>query len=242
MTVKTMRKVVKINEELCNGCGVCITSCAEGALKIIDGKAKLVSEKYCDGLGNCLKCPQDAITIEEREAEGFDEVATQAHLEPKVEAAPHGCPGSAVRQFQNPALRAVPVTEKPAAVTANASRLTHWPVQMALVQPGAPFLKGADLVLAAHCVPFADANFHQEFLGENKALLIACPKLDDFEAHQQKLNRIFKESGIKSITVVHMEVPCCSGLVHMVKQAMLETGNIIPFNDVTISVRGEKKG
>jgi NAD-dependent dihydropyrimidine dehydrogenase PreA subunit len=242
VTVKTKRKVVKINEALCNGCGVCITSCAEGALKIIGGKAKLVSEKYCDGLGNCLKCPQDAITIEEREAEEFDEAATQTHLEQKVEAAPHGCPGSAVRQFQNPALKAVPVTENPAAAAANVSRLTHWPVQMALVQPGAPFLKGADLVLAAHCVAFADPNFHQEFLGENKALLVACPKLDDFEAHQQKLNRIFKESGIKSITVVHMEVPCCSGLVHMVKQAMLETGNIIPFNDVTITVRGERKG
>jgi Pyruvate/2-oxoacid:ferredoxin oxidoreductase delta subunit len=242
MTVKTMRKVVKINEELCNGCGVCITSCAEGALKIINGKAKLVSEKYCDGLGNCLKCPQDAITIEEREAEGFDEEATKQHLEAKasVQQEPHGCPGSAVRQFQNPALKAVPAVEQPAAA-ANVSRLTHWPVQMALVQPGAPFLKGADLVLAAHCVPFADPNFHQEFLGENKALLVACPKLDDFAAHQQKLNRIFKESGIKSITVVHMEVPCCSGLVHMVKQAMLETGNIIPFNDVTITIHGEKK-
>jgi NAD-dependent dihydropyrimidine dehydrogenase PreA subunit len=241
MTVKTMRKVVKINEALCNGCGVCITSCAEGALKIIDGKARLISEKYCDGLGNCLKCPQNAISIEEREAENFDEAATQKHLEIKVPAEPHGCPGSAVRQFQNPALKAQPAAEKPAAA-AGVSRLTHWPVQMALVQPGASFLKGADLVLAAQCVPFADPNFHQEFLGENKALLTACPKLDDFEAHQEKLNRIFKESGIKSITVVHMEVPCCSGLVHMVKQAMLQSGNIIPFNDVTITIRGEKKG
>ena len=241
MTTKTTRQVVNINEDLCNGCGVCITSCAEGALKIIDGKAKLISEKYCDGLGNCLSCPQGAITIEEREAENFDEEATNKHLEEHVNEpgpARHTCPGSAVRQFEKPLVKTAPVAEEPMAVSA--SRLTHWPVQLALVPPPAPFLKGADLVLAAHCVAFADPNFQQEFLGENKALLVACPKLDDFDAHQQKLNRIFKESGIKSVTVVHMEVPCCSGIVHMVKQAMLASGNIIPFKDVTISVRGER--
>ncbi len=238
-----MRKLVNINEDLCNGCGACIISCAEGALKIIDGKAKLVSEKYCDGLGNCLSCPQGAITIDEREAEEFDEEATKEHLEEHInELRPvetqHGCPGSAVRQFEKPAGKKLVEVKTPEA--ASASLLTHWPVQLALVPPAAPFLKGADLVLTADCVPFADANFHREFLGENKALLVACPKLDDFEAHQQKLSRIFKESGIKSVTVVHMEVPCCSGLVHMVKRAMLETGNIIPFKDVTISVRGER--
>jgi Pyruvate/2-oxoacid:ferredoxin oxidoreductase delta subunit len=241
MTAKTMRKVVKINEDLCNGCGACITSCAEGALKIIDGKAKLISDKYCDGLGNCLKCPQDAITIEEREAEEFNEEAVKEHLEEPVEDAPHSsCPGAALRQFARTASKPVPLTA--AAEEVSESRLTHWPVQLTLVPPTAPFLKGADVVLAAHCVPFADANFHREFLGENKALLIACPKLDDFQAHQDKLNQILKQSGLKSLTVVHMEVPCCSGIVHMAKQAMLASGNIVPFRDVTVSIKGELIG
>jgi NAD-dependent dihydropyrimidine dehydrogenase PreA subunit len=241
MKTKTLRKVVKINEDLCNGCGVCITSCAEGALKIIDGKAKLISEKYCDGLGNCLKCPQDAITIEEREAEGFDEEAVKEHLEaPAPEAHPAGCPGSALRQFTRTAQKPAIAQSAPAPAAESESLLTHWPVQLTLVPPTAPFLKGADVVLAAHCVPFADANFHREFLGENKALLIACPKLDDFQAHQDKLNQVLKQSGLKSLTVVHMEVPCCSGIVQMAKQAMLASGNIVPFRDVTISIRGER--
>lgn len=238
MTTKTVRKVVKINEDLCNGCGACITACAEGALKIIDGKAKLISEKYCDGLGNCLNCPQDAITIEEREAEDFNEAAVAEHLtNKKPESQPqHSCPSSVVKQFKN-APTPAPVVET-TRVNAH-SGLTHWPVQLTLVPPTAPFLKDADLVLTADCVPFANANFHQDFLGDNKALLVACPKLDNFQAHQEKLNQILKQSGIKSITVVHMEVPCCSGLVHMAKQAMLTTGNIIPFRDVTVSIRGE---
>jgi NAD-dependent dihydropyrimidine dehydrogenase PreA subunit len=240
MTVKTVRKVVKINEDLCNGCGVCITSCAEGALKIIDGKAKLISEKYCDGLGNCLKCPQDAITIEERQAEDFDEAAVKEHLETPVPEAHHaGCPGSALRQFASTATKTTPAPAEQEQSPVSESRLTHWPVQLTLVPPTAPFLKGADVVLAAHCVPFADADFHRQFLGENKALLIACPKLDDFQAHQEKLNQVLKQSGLKSLTVVHMEVPCCSGLVQMAKRAMLASGNIVPFRDVTVSVRGE---
>ena len=241
MTVKTLRKVVKINEGLCNGCGVCITSCAEGALKIIDGKARLISEKYCDGLGNCLNCPQGAITVEEREAEEFSEEAVKVHLEtPEPEACHSGCPGSALRQIERPLSKPAPAAVVPESGTVVESLLTHWPVQLTLVPPTAPFLKGADVVLAAHCVPFADANFHREFLGENKALLIACPKLDDFAAHQNKLNQVLKQSGLKSLTVVHMEVPCCSGIVHMAKQAMLASGNIVPFRDVTISIRGER--
>jgi NAD-dependent dihydropyrimidine dehydrogenase PreA subunit len=239
MTVKTLRKVVKIDEDLCNGCGVCITSCAEGALKIIDGKAKLISEKYCDGLGNCLSCPQGAITIEEREADQFDEEAVQEHLEEHIENVPsHGCPGSALRQFEKHTVKAAPVAEKP--IAASESRLSHWPVQLTLVPPTAPFLKGSDVILAADCVAFAQPDFQQQFLVENTALLVACPKLDNFPAHQEKLNQILKQSGIKSLTVVHMEVPCCTGLVHMAKQAMLATGNIVPFKDVTVSIRGER--
>ncbi len=241
MTVKTTRKIVKIDEDICNGCGVCITSCAEGALKIIDGKAKLISEKYCDGLGNCLNCPQGAITIEEREAEDFNEAAVEEHLhsEKAKEEQPRGCPSATVKQFEKQSAGAAPVTESPGVT--EKSRLGHWPVQLTLVPPTAPFLKGADLVLAADCVPFAYAGFHQDFLKSNAALLVACPKLDDFQAHQEKLNAVLKQSGIKTLTVLHMEVPCCSGLVHMAKQAMLASGNIVPFRDITISIRGERK-
>jgi NAD-dependent dihydropyrimidine dehydrogenase PreA subunit len=239
MAVKTKRKIVKIDEEKCNGCGACIISCLEGALKIIDGKARLVSEKYCDGLGNCLDCPQGAITIEEREAEEFNEAAVEEHLHERkaAEETAGGCPSANVARFtrEMPA----PLPEKPG--PAGESRLGHWPVQLALVPPSAPFLKGADVVLAAHCVPFAYAGFHRDFLGENTALLVACPKLDDFQAHQNKLNEILKQSGLKSLTVIHMEVPCCSGLVHMAKQAVLASGNVVPFRDITISIRGERK-
>jgi ferredoxin len=240
MTARTLRKVVKIDEEICNGCGACIISCAEGALKIIDGKAKLISEKYSDGLGDCLNCPQGAITIEEREAEDFDEAAVEEHLESQEieEKQPRSCPSAAVKQFEKQVKPAAVVTEtRPA----EESRLRHWPVQLTLVPPTAPFLKGTDLVLAADCVPFAYAGFHRDFLNENAALLIACPKLDDFQAHQQKLNAILKQSGIKSLTVLHMEVPCCFGLVQMARQAILTSGNVVPFSDITISVRGERK-
>ena len=238
---KTLRKVVKIDEEKCNGCGVCVISCAEGALQIIDGKAKLISETYCDGLGACLgKCPQDAITVEEREAEDFDEASVEQHLQAKelADERPFSCPSAAVKRFEKKTK-----TEAPSfVVTASGaeSRLTHWPVQLALVPPSAPFLKGADLVLSADCVPFAYAGFHQDFLGGNTALLVACPKLDDFPSHQKKLTEILKQSEIKSLTVLHMEVPCCSGLVHMAKQAILASSNVVPFRDITISVQGER--
>jgi NAD-dependent dihydropyrimidine dehydrogenase PreA subunit len=239
MTLKTLRKIVTIDEEKCNGCGACIISCAEGALKIIDGKAKLVSEKYCDGLGNCLNCPQGAIKIENREAEEFDEMAVEEHLQAQKveEKIPCGCPSANIARFT----REMDTSEALKPQAAVESRLSHWPVQLALVPPVAPFLKGADLVLSAHCVPFAYAGFHQDFFGDNTALLTACPKLDDFQAHQEKLNSILKQSGIKSLTVLHMEVPCCSGLVHMAKQAILASGNVVPFRDMTISIRGERK-
>lgn len=242
MVTKTTRKIVNIDEDKCTGCGVCIISCAEGALEIVDGKAKLISDKYCDGLGNCLDCPEGAISIEEREAEDFDEAAVEEHIKDQAgeDTLACGCPSATVTSFDMPAEQvatatpAVPVTQESVP-----SRLGHWPVQLTLVPPNAPFLKNADLVLAADCVPFAHAGFHQDFLGDNKALLVACPKLDDFQAHQAKLNEVLKESGIKSLTVVHMEVPCCSGLVHMAKQAILASGNVIPFADVTIGVQGE---
>ena len=242
MVTKTTRKMVKIDEDKCTGCGVCIISCAEGALEIIDGKAKLISEKYCDGLGNCLDCPEGAISIEEREAEDFDEAAVEEHLKVKEgeDTLACGCPSATVTSFDKSAEKTETATAAALKETVPSS-LAHWPVQLTLVPPTAPFLKDADLVLAADCVPFAYAGFHQDFLGENNALLVACPKLDDFQAHQEKLNEVLKRSGIKSLTVVHMEVPCCSGLVHMAKQAILASGNVIPFADVTISVQGEIK-
>ena len=242
MVDRTLRKIVKIDEDKCNGCGDCIISCAEGALQIVDGKAKLISETYCDGLGACLgKCPQDAITVEERAAEDFDKAAVEKHLqaEKPADVRPGSCPGASVKQFEKKT-----GAEPPSFVVTAAgaeSRLTHWPVQLTLVPPSAPFLKGADLVLSADCVPFAYAGFHQDFLGGNNALLVACPKLDDFQAHQKKLTEILKQSGIKSLTVLHMEVPCCSGLVHMAKQAILASGNVVPFRDITISVVGDRK-
>jgi len=210
----------------------------EGALQIIDGKARLISETYCDGLGACLgECPQGAITIEEREAEEFDEEATKQHTavrEVVSEPLPCGCPGSTVQQFEAPAVTEV------AAVPSAASMLSQWPVQLTLVPPGAPFLQGADVLLTADCVPFAYGGFHQDFI-TGRTLLVACPKLDDFEAHQQKLTQILRQSGIRSLTVVHMEVPCCSGLVHMAQEAIRASGQDIPLREVTIGVRGDLK-
>jgi ferredoxin len=239
MVTKTIRKIVKINEEKCDGCGACVIACAEGALKIVNGKAKLVSEKYCDGLGACLDCPQGAITIEEREAQEYDEMAAAENLTYKKPDYEHvqSCSSTNVTQFEGPAKTETAPVSHPI----TPSRLRHWPVQLTLVPPAAPFLKNADVVLAADCVAFTCPDFQRDFLGENTALLVACPKLDNFQAHQSKLNEILKKAGIKSLTVLHMEVPCCSGLVHMAKQAILASGNVVPFRDITISIWGEQK-
>jgi len=237
-TTKTTRKIIRIDEEKCNGCGACVPACVEGALQIIDGKAKLVSETYCDGLGACLgECPQGAITIEERVAEEFDEEATKLHLEKEnhtVEKLPCGCPSATVTQFERQETTGV----APIEATSQQSMLGHWPVQLTLVPPTAPFLQGADVVLTADCVPFAYAGFHQDFIKDH-AVLVACPKLDDFHAHLKKLTDILSQSSVKSLTVVHMEVPCCSGLVYMARQAMQLSGKDIPFKEVTISIKGD---
>jgi Pyruvate/2-oxoacid:ferredoxin oxidoreductase delta subunit len=238
MATKIMRKIVKIDEEKCDGCGTCVPACAEGAIQIIDGKAKLVSETYCDGLGACLgECPQDAITIEEREADVFDEEAAMKHMKhepPLMEELPCGCPSSTVTQFE----RQDATTTAPADRICQQSLLGHWPVQLTLVPPTAPFLQGADLMLTADCVPFAYANFHHDFIKDH-ALLVACPKLDDFQAHQSKLTDILRSSNIKSLTIVYMEVPCCAGLVHMAKQAIGASGKDIPLKEVMIGIRGD---
>jgi len=236
-TTKATRKIVHIDEEKCNGCGLCIIACAEGALKIIDGKARLVSDKYCDGLGACLgECPQGAIKIEERDAEEFDEVAVEHHLAQKrteEKTFPCGCPSTTVTDLGKREAKTAPHED----TARQESTLGNWPVQLRLVPPTASFLQGADLLLTADCVPVAYPNFHADFLKDH-AVLVACPKLDDFDAHLDKLTQIIRQAGLKSITVLHMEVPCCSGLVHMAKEAVKASGKNVPLSDVTIGVQG----
>ena len=237
--MKNVRKIVRIDEGKCNGCGVCVPKCAEGALKVIDGKARLVSETYCDGLGACLgECPEGAITIEERSVEAFDEAEAVRHkkLEKPEPKLPCGCPSASVIAIKRDISGAV--CTSPCA--GSESRLTHWPVQLTLAPAGAPFLKGRDVLLCADCVPFAYAGFHEELLKDN-AVLVACPKLDDFQSHQEKLNAILKASDIKSLTVAVMEVPCCSGLLHMAKQAKAASGRDIPLKAITVGIKGDIK-
>lgn len=229
-----LRKIIEIDESKCNGCGLCLTSCAEGAIAIINGKAKLISDKYCDGLGACLKeCPEGALKIVEREADPFDESAVHEHLHSQKNELPCGCPGSSVRNLEPCPVPDISESDN----VVLKSELTHWPVQLTLVPPTAPFLQDREVVLAADCVPFAYPNFHSDFL-KGRAVLVACPKLDDFKAHVEKLAMIFKMSNIKKLTIVHMEVPCCFGLNHMVNQAMSLSGKNIDVSDVTIGVRG----
>jgi len=228
---KSLRKIVIIDEEKCDGCGWCIDACVEGALRIIDGKARLVSEIYCDGLGACLGgCPQNAITVEEREVEAFTgEAPHEASTSVRVPFA--GCPSARILEFDSPE------TVVPASVM-SPSTLCHWPVQLAILPPSAPFLKGADLLLTADCVPFALSSFHECFL-RGHALAVACPKLDDCEAHLNKLTAILRVGGLKSLTVAIMEVPCCGGLLYLAKQALAASGSTIPLNQIVISTRGE---
>jgi NAD-dependent dihydropyrimidine dehydrogenase PreA subunit len=254
-----IRKMVRIDEEKCNGCGECVPSCAEGAIQIIDGKAKLLSDNLCDGLGACLgDCPLGAISVEEREADEYDEAAVHDHLKVLGRAplthhdAPlaGACPSSTVQNFAAPAAggcpsaRTMSFPESPADVTAAAasrpSRLAQWPVQLHLVPPTAPFFQNADVLLAADCAPFAYADFQEDLL-KGKALAIACPKLDNTEPYVEKLTAMITQSNIKSLTVVHMEVPCCNGLVFLAKQALAKSGRDIPFETVCIGIRGDKK-
>lgn len=254
------RKVIRIDEAKCDGCGQCVLACAEGAIAIVDGKARLVSDTYCDGLGACLgECPQGALTIEEREAAEFDEAAVRDHLRrlgqphaptphhpahPAPSAPLHlhhggGCPGSAVRSFR-PAAAATPccADEARAATPAADSALGHWPVQLHLVPPRAAFLQGADLLLAADCAAFACGDFHARFLADH-AVTIACPKLDDTGPYLEKLTRIFADNDLRSLHVVQMEVPCCFGLERLARQALAASGKAIPLQVTTIGVRGE---
>jgi NAD-dependent dihydropyrimidine dehydrogenase PreA subunit len=240
------RKIVRIDEDKCNGCGLCIPNCAEGALRIVDGKARLITEKFCDGLGACLgHCPQDAITIIEREADAFDEKAVEAHLHPKAPASPTaslalepihsgGCPSARAMQLRKPGENpnpAVHPAEQP-------STLSNWPVQLKLVPVNAPCFENADLLVTADCVPFAYAGFHQTFL-KDRVVLVGCPKLDDVHYYREKLATIFAGNAVRSITVLHMEVPCCTGLVKTVEAALDASGKKIPLKKVKIGIHGD---
>ncbi len=267
----SLRKIILIDEEKCDGCGLCVPSCAEGAIQIIEGKAKLVSETFCDGLGACLgDCPQDAITIEEREAAEFDESAVEKHLasltssdRPDPAPAPgpgrtpspyqpppagcpssalhdfqhkpvvQACPGSAMRQFSGPA-EAGAVDSQPL----EPSQLGHWPVQLMLVPPHAPFLQGADLLICADCVPFTVPDFHKRYL-TGRAVVVGCPKLDDLAHYQEKFKAIMESARPRKVTVLKMEVPCCGGISQAAIMARNEAAPGTPIEIHTIGIRGE---
>jgi ferredoxin len=210
------REIITIDKEKCDGCGVCIPACAEGALQIVDGKARLVKESYCDGLGACLnECPQGAITLEEREAEPF--------------SLPCGCPSTTEQSWE--AQGGKKAIKAP-------SLLSHWPVKLKLVTAGAPYFRDEELVVAADCVPFAYGSFHQDFLDE-RAVVIGCPKFDDLEFYQEKLTEILRNSGIKKVIVARMEVPCCSGWLTVVRNAVSSSDKKITIEEKVISIQGE---
>lgn len=300
----SVRKIIEIDEDLCNGCGNCIPNCPEGALQIIDDKARLISDLFCDGLGACIgECPIDAIRVIEREAEPYNESIVMAnivkagtntiiahlkhlkdHGEMKLygeateylkinnidnplekgeqdkmeteEKLPCGCPSSRVMDLRDDDECEGAVTEvktetnvatdaKSAKIeqllkelTVKESKLRQWPVQIMLVPPTAPYLNGSDLLIAADCVPFAYPNFHEDML-EGKMLLIGCPKLDDSEFYLKKFTDIFKQNDIKSVTVAHMEVPCCFGMTSIVNQAMEQSGKNIPVKAINVGIRGK---
>ena len=231
-----IRKIIHIDEDKCNGCGICATACHEGAIEIIDGKAKLVREHFCDGFGDCLPgCPTGAITFEEREAPAYDEAAVMKAKQEKMQKEgmkiPHaGCPGSMMRQMNR---SEAPQAAAPVAMT---SQLSNWPVQIKLAPVQAPYFAGAKLLIAADCTAYAYANFHQEFI-RGKVALIGCPKLDSVD-YSEKLTEIIKNNDIQSVTIVRMEVPCCGGLEMAAKKALQESGKFIPWNVVTISIDG----
>ena len=251
------RKIITIDQDLCDGCGDCVVACAEGAIQVIDGKARLVKEQYCDGFGDCLgECPTGALRIEEAEADAFDPDTTKQHLldtkgpqavERMEKAADRhagqtttsaahpqagGCPGARAAEFE---------AATPTAATGQVpSQLTHWPIQMRLISPEAPVLKNADLLLAADCTAFAYGDFHRKLLA-GKAVIIGCPKLDDTEPYLQKLTEIIKNNDLKSLTVAHMEVPCCHGLANLAQQALERAASKLQLQTVILTIQGDIK-
>lgn len=239
--MKMTRKIIQIDEETCNGCGQCILACAEGALKLVDGKARLVGDILCDGLGACIgECPTGALKIIDREAEEFDEAAVEARLKETGPALGHhqgpptlacGCPSSSIMTF-------MPKDTQDHAPSDMASQLGHWPVKLQLLAPTAPFLKGSDMLLMADCAGVASPNLHRKLL-KGRTVAIACPKLDDVEKHIERLSKILTHAAPRTLTVVHMEVPCCTGLVHAALAALERSGADIPLRHIVIGRRGE---
>lgn len=243
-----IRRIIKIDQEKCNGCGACATACHEGAIDMVNGKAVLTREDYCDGLGDCLpNCPTGAITFEEREAPAYNEAAVKAAQGERAPVAPElrtdrggsreakqlqacGCPGEQAKTIAEPPSSTAQVT------TVAPSELRQWPVQIKLVPVNAPFFDGAKLLIAADCTAYAYGNFHQEFI-RGHVTLIGCPKLDAVD-YSEKLAQIIAQNDIRSITVTRMEVPCCGGIEHAVKQALAKSGKLIPWQVVTISADG----
>lgn len=224
-----IRKIIKIDEEKCTGCGACANACHEGAIEIIEGKAKLIREDYCDGLGDCLpSCPVDAISFEEREAPAYNEAAVLAAKEKRASPLPCGCPGKMAKTIQRENTH-LPQNHIE-------SQLSQWPVQIKLLPVNAPYFDNANLLIAADCTAFAYGNFHNEFI-RNHVTLIGCPKLDAVD-YAEKLTAIISENNIKSVTVVRMEVPCCGGIENAVKKALQSSGKFIPWRVVTISTDG----
>lgn len=229
-----IRKIIKIDEEKCDGCGLCAASCHEGAIAVKNGKAKLIRDDYCDGLGNCLPvCPKDAISFEEREAADYDEKAVKVRNEKIKLLKSEGCPGSRTMEFSRKAASA----ESKAIISDTESRLMQWPVQIKLVPVSAPYFNNANLLVAADCTAYAYGDFHNRFI-KNHITLIGCPKLDE-GSYAEKLIEILKHNNIKSVTVVRMSVPCCGGIENAVKDALKNCGKLIPWHVVIISTDGQ---
>ena len=226
-----VRRIIHINEEKCNGCGACAKACHEGAIGMIDGKAKLLRDDYCDGLGDCLPtCPTGAITFIEREAAAYDEKAVLENQKKKQQFS--GCKGQQIKQFNRGQVNQTPVNTIP-----TTSQLGQWPCQIKLVPVNAPYFDGAKLLIAADCTAYAYARMHEDFM-KGKITIIGCPKLDNID-YSEKLTEIIKNNDIQSVTIVRMEVPCCGGLEFAAKKALQDSGKFIPWQVVTISVDGK---
>ena len=254
---KVKRQMIEIDEELCDGCGECVISCPEGALKVIDGKAKVVKESFCDGLGACIgECPQGALSIIETEVEEYDEKGVIAHIKENTpelldkhldhlrdhaDELPNkvlvqaniipSCPSSRAMQWDAKG-------DSSSKAVRTSSELRQWPVQLHLVSPDAQYFKNADLIIVADCVPFAYANFHQDFL-KGKSIIIGCPKLDDTDLYLEKITQLLKNSDVKSLEVINMEVPCCFGLMRLVTEAIKRSGKNIPLKQRIIGIKGD---
>lgn len=234
-----IRKIIKIDEEKCSGCGACVNACHEGAIAMVDGKARLIRDDYCDGMGDCLpECPTGAITFEEREAAAYDEAAVAEHQMKKADAVPvtayGGCPGSQIREMKR-----MERDSTPAAQEAQGAELRNWPVQIKLAPVRAPYFSGAKLLIAADCTAYAYASFHREWM-RGHVTLIGCPKLDSID-YSEKLTEMIRANDIQSVTVVRMEVPCCGGLEEAAKKALRASGKFIPWQVVTVSIDGSIK-